>query len=79
MKSAAYRIVLYQDGWGVEHDGRIASRRSVRAERGQAGQPRKSTKQTGRSEAPSGRDERPTTGGHPCPRRRRCATCFTTR
>lgn len=23
MKSAAYRIVPYQDGWGVEHDGRI--------------------------------------------------------
>jgi Uncharacterized protein conserved in bacteria (DUF2188) len=24
MKSAAYRIVPYQDGWGVEHDRRIA-------------------------------------------------------
>ncbi len=22
MKSAAYRIVAFQDGWGVEHDGK---------------------------------------------------------
>jgi hypothetical protein len=30
MKSAAYRIVPYQDGWGVEHDGRIAGRNAVK-------------------------------------------------
>jgi len=24
MKSAAYRIIPSQDGWGVEHDGKIA-------------------------------------------------------
>ena len=25
MKSAAYRIVRQPDGWGVEHDGKVAS------------------------------------------------------